>query len=312
MSGANSRNYIWSLLVIGVGVILLLLALDVLPPAIDDLLRRSWGILLVIAGLNMLLIDRLRLGNWIALFSSFAILGGIIFFAYQTQSQEVRTDYVEEIPPILLGENIVGANIDVQSLSNTVVFQPSGGRAVGARFVGSSENNVTMSVQQDENNTVTLDIDEVTTNDIPQLDAIGRGELQVFLPTDIPIETLNFDHQDGVVTLDLRFLDVPRLDVESGSGDMDIYLPESGILIGDVVLGSGNLRLIVSPDISMRLTGAPSNTTLDGNQYQALADGTIESRGGLTEFQFNVRLGVSGSLQILTPQELQAVSTESN
>lgn len=301
MSPANPRNLLWSMLVIGTGLAMLLVAVDVLPENVSDLMQRSWPILLVLVGLNMLLIDRVRFGNWLALGLSVPILAAIIYFAYDLQSQKQRTDYVETLDPIPLSENIKGVYVKVETLAAIVVFRTTddGARAVGAHFVGSSESRLSIAAQENEEGILNFRVTETRPNRIPKLDAVGSGELQVFLPVGVTVSNLAFTNQRGLVTLDFRALDVPRFTIDNGADDVDLYLPRNGVAIGNIRIGDGNLRIVVDPSASLRVEGAPSDTRLNQNDYSLLANGIIESRGGLREFQFNLRLDLpNGSLTI--------------
>jgi len=73
-------------------------------------------------------------------------------------------------------------------------------------------------------------------------------------------------------------------------------------VIGDVTLERGDLRLLVDPSIPLRVFNPPPQTNLDPNVYQPLANGPIESRGGLTSFLFEIRLQIGkGSLTLTEP-----------
>jgi len=303
----NRRNFLWAFLVIAAGVAMLLLAIDLLPPNVGDVLRRAWAIVLVIAGLNMLLVDRIRWGNWLALAFSGIILGGVVYFAYDVQASYERADYIEAVEPVVLGEHIQALNITVETLATRVIFRPTddGARAVGARFVGSSESQVSISVQENEPGIVDFSVIERRPESIPNLAAVGWSNLEVYLPVGVTVTGLSYqstESQKLPTTLDFRFIDAPRFRVEDTSGDVDLYMPENGVVIADVILGNGSLRIFVAPQTSLRVAGAPANTRIDENNYISLADGTIESRGGLREFQFNLQVAVRrGSLTIQPP-----------
>ena len=303
------RNFLLPGMVIATGIVMLLLALDIPHENLADLIRRSWPVLLMIVGLNMLLIDRVRFGNWLALVLSIVGLAVIVFFAYDARANEVRADYVEVVEPIPLGDNIQAVNVDVRVRDATVTFRAADNaeRAIGARFVGSTESEVRIAVLEDENGVVNLSVVEERPNAIPNLERMGRGELEVLLPVGVPVTDLTFISESGGTTFDFRALDVPRFDVEQGSGGMNLWLPLRGVAIGDVILDDGNLSIIVEREASLRVEGRRGATNVLDGAYSALADGTIESRGGLIEFQYNLRADVpGGTLTIETPEEHDA------
>lgn len=307
MSAAR-RNFLWPLLILAVGLLMWLVATDVLPANVGDLMERSWPILLIIFGLNAILIDRVRFGNWLALLISVAFLGGIIMYAYRIRADDMREDYIEILNPIPLGEHIQGVVVEVDTLDATVVFRPytpeefETQRAIGAKFTGSRESRLDVSVQENEEGIVTLKIAEKRTSSIPNLRDVGRGQLEIYLPLEVPITNLDFFNKRGLATFDLRLVDAPRFNIVNESGDIDLYMPLNSIVIGDVAINDGNLQVIIPPQISLRISGAPANREINVNDYLSVQGGDIESRGGLTEFQVNMRVNIPDGTLTIKPQ----------
>ncbi|MFP4322235.1 MAG: LiaI-LiaF-like domain-containing protein, partial [Anaerolineales bacterium] len=262
---ANRRNLLWPLLVIVIGVLALLSALDVIPQSLIDVIERSWGILLVIAGLNMLLIDRVRFGNWLALGLSVPILGAIVYFAFLSQADTFRDDYREALPPLQLGEHITTLFVSVDMLDTQIDVQPADQQVIRAEFLGSAESWVRMAAEEDPSGTVNLSILEERGNQFPALDAIGRGRLEMALPAGITIDNLDLETQAGDVSLNFAALDVPRLDIRSQQGDITLRMPQQGIVFADIQVAEGNLRLIVDPTIPLDMRNIPSTVDADPN-----------------------------------------------
>ncbi len=306
MTGANRRNFLWPLLVIGTGVLMLLVALEVLPSAVADLVGRSWGIIFVIAGLNMLLIDRVRFGNWLALGLSVPLLAVIIYSAFIAQEDTVRDDYREALDPLFLGENIETLTVSVQTLDTSVLFRaaPNADRILSATFTGSTESNVRMTAQENDPGQVDFTVVETRPNAIPDLGALGRGNLQVALPGGITIQNLLFQNENGGATLDFSQLDVPRFEVRNVAGDVDLFMPQRGIVFADISLADGNLRLFVDPTIPLDIRNIPGSVEADPNTYLLLRD-SLESRGlGQGDAQFVISVDIpNGNLTILPPEE---------
>jgi|GEM_PF-6448156 len=307
MTASRSRNLLWAVLVLGIGAALLIRALDVLPAGINDILERSWAIVLVIAGLNMFLAERIRFGNWAAVVISGAALAGIVFFAYDAQSNEIRTDYVEAIDPVPLGDNIQTVYVTVDVLATQIIVRPVplGYRGVQARFVGSEMSRVSIVVQQREDDPASVDVVITETNreGIPELDKIGRGELLVLLPEGIEIPQFNITGQSGGSTLDLSTLSISRFDIDLAFGNLALYMPSNPALIGNVTVSDGNLQMWVDPDINLRILNAPpgNRATVDSTTYLFTASGEIEKRGA-TDFIYDIRLDVpTGTFQLSPP-----------
>lgn len=318
MIAANQRNLLWPLLVIGCGLAMLLLALDVLPASVGDLLQRAWPILLVIAGLNMLLMDRVKFGNWLALALSVPLMGGIIYFAYDVQRNKIRTDNVIPIPaePILLGDNIQGVTIHLELLDSTAYVRPIevSARAMTAVFTGSTESTIDYSALQNEQGVVEFVVTERRQGGLPNLAEMGRGHLDMRLPIGIPIQNLYLHNTYGGLRVDLRTVNVPRFDIQSDFGDVDLYLPdltatEQGAVFGDMTLSDGNLRIIVERNVPLRITGATTRAILDSNTYlRDSENGLIESRNA-SNFVIQIQVNqLSGPITILTPLEAETAN----
>jgi hypothetical protein len=316
MSMTARRNFLWSFVIIGIGVMMLLLALDVLPTGIADIMERSWAVLLVIAGLNMLFGERIRYGNWIALALSLALLGGVVYLGYINRIDEVRTENVQTLDPIPLGDHIQGVNVNVSTLNTVVKFEATAdvAKVIGARFVGSKASDVNISVQENESGIVNLVISETRASSLPDFNDVGISELVVTLPAGVAINDLQFTSERGQITLDFRVLNVPRFNIVSQNGDIELYMPIAMTpeqnMQGDITVTQGNLMLVVPSTIPMSVLNAPSDgerREMNLNVYQVLLEGsnvTIET-DGFNAFQIVVRVDVPrGTLTIKAPEEL--------
>lgn len=298
------RNFLWPVLIILIGVTMLLVALGILPENSDDLLQRAWPVLLVLFGLNMLLAERVRFGNWLSLGVAVALVGGVTVFAYSNRVNELRDDYVEAVGPVELGENIQGMVVNVETENVRVIFRHNDlwdDNTTGAQFIGSRESDVSIVIQEDDAGILNVTITENRPNVIPNLRDVGRGELEVYLPIGTPINELNFTNRRGPSTLDFRNVNIPRFDVVNVAGDMNLLMPRFGTVIGDVTIEEGNLNLEIPPDIPLRVIGAPSGNrrALNPNDYLSLEGGVIETRGGFTAFQVDLRVDLGeGTINI--------------
>jgi hypothetical protein len=288
---------------------MLVRATNLIPPNASDLLERAWPLLFVIIGLNMILVERVRFGNWLALGLSLGILGGVIFLAYDTQAKVVRDDYVETIPPIPLGDHIQGLTVRIEMQAATVAFIPTldASRSVGANFRGSTESRLRLLVQEQEGGIVEFVIQEERPNQIPDLRAYGRGHLDVFLPLGIPITELSLLNQSGGVRVELQNLEVPRFDLQIERGNVDLYLPaQANVLDGNIRIQDGSLRVLADPQRPLRIRGqVGGEINLNPNNYVATVNEGVESRGGVQNFQYELQASLpKGDLIILAPEEL--------
>ncbi len=285
MKNQRGSNLIWPVLIIGIGIVMFLISANVIPDAIGDVLIRSWPALLIIFGLNVLIGQRVRFANWVILGLGVVLVIVIANFAYAERSSEYRTDYKESrldvLPPEVTALDVI---IDVRETRVTLSSSPAGERIVDARFAGSNESDVDIAVDIQDTIGV-VDIRETRPGVLPRLNEVGRGTLNVFLPTDIPIRSLTYVGDNGSVTANLTNFTIQSINMLIKRGNMKLCLPQSGALIQDAIqLDNGNLELIIPADTTLRFDlgdGASQPTYVPAqseNAYQLLIGGILETR----------------------------------
>jgi hypothetical protein len=294
-------NLIWPVLIIGVGTVMLLISADVIPEAIGDVLVRSWPVLLIIFGLNVLIGQRIRYANWFVLGLGVAMVVIIANFAYAERAGEYREDYRESrldiLPPEITSAEVF---VDVRETRVTISAAPDE-RMVDVRFTGSNESSVTIDVTL-EGTTAFIRITEKRPGVLPRLEEVGRGTLNLFLPTGVTLTNLNYVGDDGSVTADLSNFSLESINMHIKRGNMKLCLPLTGNLIQDQVrIDNGDLRVIVPPDTPLRFASGdeslqpvyePPQTSGD---YQVLVGGVLETR--LTQnFRVILNMNVDGDL----------------
>lgn len=295
-------NFMWPVLIVGIGVFLLLVQIEAVPEAIGDLFIRSWPMLLVIFGLNILLGGRIRYANWVILIAGIVLVVVVGNLAYAERRTEYRDDYkesrLEVLPPEVQQLNV---EIDVKSTRATISQAPNAGEII-ARFEGSTESDVDIQLVV-EGTVATLTINEETSGVLPKLDEVGRGTLNVFLPTNVPINLLRYHGEDGSMTVDLRPMTVQVLDIQLERGNMALYMPEQGQILQDVVrIENGDLRMIVPQNTTLRLNlgeGSERPTFLPevaGSQYEFL--GGVLFNPGETVWRILLNVDVGGTFTL--------------
>ncbi len=296
-------NFMWPVLIIGIGLFLLLVQIEVVPEAIGDLFIRSWPMLLVIFGLNILLGGRIRYANWVILIASIVLVVVVGNLAYAERRGEYRNDYkesrLEVLPPEIQSLTV---DIEVKSTRATISAAPSASQII-ARFEGSTESDVKIDLTID-GTSATLTITETTSGVLPKLDEVGRGTLNVYLPANMPIANLRYLADDGAMTVDLRPLIVQVLDIQLKRGNMALYVPTQGQILQDIVrVENGNLHMFVPDnDTYLRLSlreGAEKPTfvpELEGAQYELLGSDLLVP--GIANPRILLRVEVDGTFII--------------
>ncbi len=295
-------NFMWPVLIVGIGLFLLLVQIEVVPEAIGDLFIRSWPMLLVIFGLNILLGGRIRYANWVILIAAIALVVVVGNLAYAERRSEYRNDYkesrVEVLPPEIQQLTV---DIEVKSTRATISAAPDVSQII-ARFEGSTESNVNIDLTID-GTAATLTITETTSGVLPKLDEVGRGTLNIYLPTNVPIANLRYLGDDGSMTMDLRPLVVQVLDIQLKRGNMALYVPTQGQILQDVVrVENGDLLMIVPQDTALRLSlkeGSDKPTfvpELAGAQYELLGSDLLIP--GVANPRILLRVEVDGTFTV--------------
>jgi hypothetical protein len=300
---AQRSNLIWPVLIIGVGITMLLISADVIPEAIGDVLVRSWPVLLIIFGLNVLLAQRLPYANWVVLGLGVVLVVIIANIAYAERSGQYRDDYresrIEIIPPEV--ESLI-VQVDIRETRATI--SPSGDtRQVIAQFEGSNESDVKIDLTI-EGSTGILTIQEDRPGVLPRLSEVGRGTLNIFLPSDVPIQAISYAGDDGSVTADLRALTVRELDMTIDRGNMNLCLPQASNIVRDAItMNNGNLRVFNPQNIAVRFVLGDNTQiqyapeTLEGSQYLELASGVLQTNL-VQEFDILLNLNIDGRLTL--------------
>jgi hypothetical protein len=291
-------NFMWPVLVIGVGIIMLMISANVIPEAYGDLLVRAWPVLLLLFGLNVLLAGRLPYANWVILALSIVLVVVIARFAYAQQRSKYRDDYRvswQDIVPEGVEQIVVWIETKETRVALTHAPEP---HEVLAEFTGSTESNVDIQMAI-EGNTATLSIIEKRSGIIPRLAEVGRGTLNVFLPYDVRVQELHYHGDDGPVTFDLQQLGVRSLDVQIERGNMKLCLSQpvaNLVTVGDQVkIDEGDLRLIIPEALAINLRPDARQLVFlpetSQDNYNFPRSGEIFSRGVLNN-QFSVVLDV--------------------
>lgn len=255
MTSAKS-NFMWPVLIIGVGIVMLMISADVIPEAYGDLLIRAWPVLLLMFGLNVLLAGRIRYANWMILGLSIALVVVIARMAYAERQNEYRDDYTEfwqDNIPLDVGQLMVF--IEAKETRVALTHAPIA-RQIQAEFIGSTESNVEIGMVV-ENGVATFSVIETRSGILPRLAEVGRGTLNIWLPPDVQIQELHYNGDNGAVTADLSQMMVRSLDLEVDAGNMRLCLPSGSInnpIVGrQVRLNRGNLTVFVPNGVALNI-----------------------------------------------------------
>lgn len=295
---AARRNFLWPLLILALGVVWLFVTTDAVPDAFADLLQRAWPALLVLIGLEALLGRRqLAIGarrlpaSALIVLVVVVALGVIVALAYQKQADSVRAENVQTFEQPL-GEDIRALEVTAQLERTAITVGPgeAGVQTIAARYAGSRGHTVTMEWAA-QAQTGTLAVVETNGGSIPRLEDYGRATFELSLPDKTPITLLRVESEAGDAELDLRALQIQRLESALSDGSLVVTLPSGEALNGRLEVRGGNLELRVPAGIPMTVSlaegsGEPSYI-YDDLRYDLLRDGTLKLENA-TEFQIGL------------------------
>lgn len=250
-------NVLWGLVLVAAAIVVLLRALDVIPDGMFDLLSRAWPVLLILGGLSVLLRDRVPMGSLVALVVSIGVVGGVTAFAFSSRANQPRTDYQQPIEQVV-SEDVSLLQVVIHTRATDVeVLRSTESRTVTGEFTGSSESELVTDYAQ-EGATATFQITEAQSSEIPMLESIGRGRLQLQLPADVALDVV-FTGLNGAATFNVGELALERLNLTLEQGDALVSLPEYQPLSptvasqpGNLLVRNGNITVIVPDELSAR------------------------------------------------------------
>lgn len=257
-SRRRTPSLFWPIALIGLGVLLLLSNMGLIPATGWAVLWRLWPIALIALGLDVLIGRRsiagaIASGVLILLLVGFAIT--LALFAEQipvlvdlARAPVMQTEYVEH--PL---DNVDSADvtIDYTSLPGYLSALEDSGNLIEADVAYRGElvfnvNNINGRAN------VNLDTFQVgiTYGTLPRdrEDAVW----DVRLATGVPLE-LKLDTGSGAGDFDLSRLSITGFELDAGSGGVHLALPESSSFSGTIDGGSGALRLVLPAGVGLRL-----------------------------------------------------------
>jgi len=284
---------VWPVILIGLGVVLLLNNLGVLPWDVWGTLLRMWPVILIAIGLDLVIGRRSVWGSLLTLVLILALLVGGVWLASTSSGPTVATTETVAYP---LGN---AARADVE------IAQAVGDMRVRALPAGSA-NLAEGSLQLARGETVSR---AFTGGDVARLSlssdkkqwgpaALGWKDSRAWdlaLTPDVPL-TLKLDLAVGKMTADLSALDVSAAEVNLAVGDATVRLPSEGRAAVSVSVAVGNLVIEVPRGVEARIrAGAalagrsfPASYVRDGDTYTSPGYATAPNR---VEVEANVAVG---------------------
>jgi len=267
----RNRGLILPLILIGIGVVVLLANTGVLSQPAVERLGDLWPMLLVILGLQLILNHTLprRQATLIGLAVSAVIVIGAVAYATLAPATSVGAQKVDAsaqsggLTAATLDLNYSAATVDVNAadlgdrLYQVHVDYPGG------------ENPPTISLNHENGR---LEIHETSSFSPFHLFGSNRRHIVLALTDRIPW-TIQVGGGATNLSLDLRHLQLTKLDVSGGANRMDAQLPAAkGTVMLEVSGGASNLTLRAPAETQWRIgvSGGANAVTINGSTTGAL------------------------------------------
>lgn len=108
----------------------------------------------------------------------------------------------------------------------------------------------------------------------------------------------------GIVNLNLRDLNVPKINVSAGAGEVNVIFPQKYSSTAQLAAGAGNLKISVPKGVAQRITfaqGISSSNIKFGPQYEEVNGGFQTLNYANSEVKADISIGQSaGGFDVVT------------
>lgn len=276
----KGTSFFWPTVLIGVGVILLLRNLEIIPSFSTAALLRLWPLILVVIGLDILFG---RKASWIGGLIGVLAVGGVIAFLLLspvvgvTTSSGTRTDVISE--PV--GETTsVKYYLETSSDPVEVASSMDSYHLINGTIIHSGTLN--FDVSGTTNKVVRLS-QTTTSDDWLQWNFVfAEQKWEIGLNPNIPSDVI-LDGGSGSIIMDLSEINLTSLRAAMGSGSSKFELPESDAAYSvEIESGSGSVAVNVPDETNIELTldSGSGSVHIDVPEDSALRIEVLDSGSG--------------------------------
>jgi len=308
-SPRHVRGLFWPILLIGVGVVLLLSNLGVLPKDPWLLLWRLWPVILIAIGLDVLLGRRGMWGGLVSAGLAILVVAGVVAFLFFAQNNPAWLGTSPFFGETALRTEHVAQPLGQIRNADVAIHFPGGDGYLGA--LGDSSNliegdvsyygNLINSVSSSGDN-ARVELSSESGGISPFFD-FGRQKWNLSLNPGVTYD-LRLEQGSGSNTYDLSKLALRSLSLDMGSGHGEVNLPSAGQYAFKIDVGSGSLNVRTPEGFSVRVQchigsgslGAPNLRQVSGGPRDGVYESANFSQTG-SYVVINLQMG-SGSVTI--------------
>ena len=298
----RATSFVFPLILVVVGVVLLLNNLGVLPWSVWVALGQLWPVLLILFGVDLLLGRRSSwLGAIVALIMLLAVLGVAISMSrpVSTPGESASPGTARSATIPLAGATSGQINLHSGAGILTVGSLPADGTDL-AQATGTFPPGWQMSQSVNHHGDVadvTLGVDGQ--GPFPPFGAINRNttmKMNALLAQHVPL-TIHADLGAGQSDFDLTNLAVSTFSLNDGAGQATVRLPNgAGRTSVDIRSGAGQVILVVPPGVGAAIhnVGGLVNVHVPSDRFQRVGDGyeTADYQSAQNRVDVDLHLGV--------------------
>lgn len=255
----HAPSFFWPIALIGMGVLLLLSNMGLIPATGWAVLWRLWPIGLIALGLDVLIGRRsvagaITSGVLILVLVGLAI--GVVVFAEQipvlvdlARAPGMQYDYVEESLDDIESADVL---IDFTSFPGYIEALDDSGNLIEADVAYRGD---LIFNTQTSGNHMNVTLDSIQQGVVFSLTDVSSEDAKwdVGLNPDVAL-ALDLDASSGYYDLDLSELTLTDLFLDAGSGTIKLTLPDASSFSGEIDGSSGSLSIELPEDVGLKLT----------------------------------------------------------
>ena len=277
----RAPSFFWPIALIGIGALLLLSNMRLIPATGWAVLWRLWPIALIALGLDVLIGRRsvaAAIAGGVVILVLIGVAIGLTLFAEQipllvdlAKAPVVQYEHVEHP---LNGMESADIIIDYTSMPSYLYALDDSGNLIEADVAYRGDLIFTTHTSGDHMN-VTLDSIQqgFTIGTVSSADARNRWD--VGLSPNVAL-ALDLDAGSGHCDFDLSELTVTELFIDAGSGGMALALPESSSFAGEIDGSSGATTIELPNNVGVRLTLEDGSGRFDPGDLLHFVSGDVD------------------------------------
>jgi hypothetical protein len=292
---SHYRSFFWPVVLIGVGLLWLLGNLGIISSANLVSLLRLWPVLLIFIGLDLIFARRFPLIGGLLGLALVLLMAGMMIFSPQlalATDEELKTETFSE--PL---EGAAAADIDLDFWSIPMQVQALDGSTNLFEAEITHTGEVIFQAEGGEQRAIRLSHENLSLAPWDWFSSIGQQKGTIGLSPEVPID-LAVDIGSGSADLNLAELQLTLLEINGGSGSLDLYLPtqdESFPVRMDT--GSGAIDILTS-------SGAQFDLDLNSGsgsihiEISPAANATLELNSGSGSVNIDVPAGAAVRVEV--------------